>query len=344
MSSDVLGASKNIAQQGAALASQVRDVFGRLQEQVQRVFIGQRQVVELVIASLLADGHVLIEGVPGLGKTLLVRTLAEAIDLRFGRIQFTPDLMPADITGTTMLVDKPGGGHELRFEPGPVLNNIVLADEINRTTPKTQSALLEAMQERQVSVAGRTLRVPEPFIVLATQNPVEQEGTYPLPEAQLDRFLVKLLVNYPSEQEYHQILQGTTSSEVAHASKVCSGDDILRLRSIIRQVPVSSQVRAYAIRVVMATQSDSEYAPAEVRKHVSLGASPRAAQALLLLGKVKALLDNRFAVSCQDIRDVALPVLRHRIVLSYSAKAERITADHLANLAVSAVRELTDRS
>ncbi|MFT3789048.1 MAG: MoxR family ATPase [Tepidisphaeraceae bacterium] len=331
--------TSTLGEAGRAQADRLRTVLTRLKDQVGRVFVGQSDVVDLVLASLIAGGHVLIEGVPGLGKTLLVRTLADAVSLRFSRIQFTPDLMPADITGTTVLVEKMGGGHELQFQPGPVLANIVLADEINRATPRTQSALLEAMQEGQVSVSGRTIPVPQPFIVLATQNPVEQEGTYPLPEAQLDRFLVKLLVHYPSEHEYAVILDRTTQNAVAKAEAVCSGEEIAELRRIARDVPVSTQVKNYAVRLTMATQPDSPYAPAEVRKQVALGASPRATQALLLLGKVRALMQGRFAVSCQDLRELAKPVLRHRLVLSFSARSERVPADRLIESIIAAVPE-----
>jgi MoxR-like ATPase len=251
--------------------------------------------------------------------------------------------MPSDITGTTVLTERPGGGHELRFQPGPLLSSIVLADEINRATPKTQSALLEAMQERQISAGGRTLTVPDPFIVLATQNPIEQEGTYPLPEAQLDRFMVKLVVGYPKEEEYHAILNRTASAENVAAHAVCGQADILRLRAIARQVPVSHQVRTYAIRLTIATQPLSPYAPADVDRYVSLGASPRAAQGLLLLGKVRALLDGRFAVSCEDIRQVAPSVLRHRLVLGFAAQAQKVSADRVIEEVLRSVSEISEK-
>ena len=326
----------------AAQARQVRALFKSLQSAVHRVFVGQRDLVDFTLYSLLADGHILIEGVPGLGKTLLVRTLAETLSVPMSRIQFTPDLMPADITGTTILTEKEGGGHELRFQPGPLVASIVLADEINRATPKTQSALLEAMAERQISVAGRTIKLPEPFVVLATQNPLEQEGTYPLPEAQLDRFLVKLLVDYPTEQEYHQILEKTTSETIVdEAQERFSGADVIEARRIIRQVIVASQVRTFAIRLVMATQPTSAYAPAMIKKHVAFGAGPRAAQALLMLAKVHAMISGRFSVSCQDLRDVALPVLRHRLILNFAGLSERVAADDLVRAAISAIPELS---
>jgi MoxR-like ATPase len=322
-------------------AQRVQRLVTSLREEIHRVFVGQQELVDFVLFALIADGHVLIEGVPGLGKTLLVRTLASALKLPMSRIQFTPDLMPADITGTNVLAETEGGGHELRFQPGPLIASIILADEINRATPKTQSALLEAMQERQVSVSGRTIHLPEPFMVLATQNPIEQEGTYPLPEAQLDRFMVKLLVDYPTEPEYDHILERTTGAIVAKVLTEFSGEDILGARTIVREVPASQQVRSYAVRIVMATQPGSAISPPTVRKHVAYGAGPRAAQSLLLLGKVKAILGGRFAVSCDDIRAVAVPVLRHRLVLNFSGISERISPDSIAKAALESVSELS---
>lgn len=322
-------------------ASRFRDVFDRLKREVHKVFVGHNELVENVLAVLLSDGHVLLEGVPGLGKTLLARTLASALRLEFSRIQFTPDLMPADIIGTMMLTEKEGGGHELRFAEGPLMAHFILADEINRATPKTQSALLEAMQERQVSVGRRTMRLPEPFIVVATQNPIEQEGTYPLPEAQLDRFLVKLIVGYPREQEYHQILQRTTEAQRPEIEPVSTGEEVVAMRQIVRQVAVTDQVRGYAIRLVMATQPGSPHAPAMINRVVALGSSPRGAQGLLLMGKVRALLGGRFAVSCQDVRDVALPVLRHRVLLSFEGQSDRVDADELVKAVVGSVSELS---
>jgi MoxR-like ATPase len=324
-------------------AAAVRSLFSALRDEVHRVFVGQEELVKFVLYSLLADGHVLIEGVPGLGKTLLVRTLADAMQLSFSRIQFTPDLMPADITGTTVLSERADrSGHELQFQPGPLVANVVLADEINRATPKTQSALLEAMQERQISASGRTIRLPDPFIVLATQNPVEHEGTYALPEAQLDRFMVKLLVDYPTEDEYHQILDRTTSSDRQSVTSRFDGQSLIDARMTVREVPVSRQVQTYVIRVIMATQPESPLAPSEIRKFIAYGAGPRAAQSVLLMAKVRALMEGRFAVSCQDVRDVALPVLRHRLVLNFAALTERVSADRLAAAAMAAVPELSE--
>jgi MoxR-like ATPase len=327
--------------EGRNRAQRVQRLVTSLREEIHRVFVGQQELVDFVLSALIADGHVLIEGVPGLGKTLLVRTLASAVKLPMSRIQFTPDLMPADITGTNVLAETEGGGHQLRFQPGPLVASIILADEINRATPKTQSALLEAMQERQISVAGRTIRLPEPFMVLATQNPIEQEGTYPLPEAQLDRFMVKLLVDYPTEPEYDHILERTTGAFTPKVLAEYSGEDILAARAIVREVPASQQVRSYAVRITMATQPGSPISPPTVRKYVAFGAGPRAAQSLLLMGKVKAILGGRFAVSCEDIRAVALPVMRHRLVLNFTGISERITPDTVVKAAVAAVSELS---
>jgi MoxR-like ATPase len=324
-----------------AQTERFREVFNRLKQEIHKVFVGHDELVEHVLAVLLSDGHVLIEGVPGLGKTLLARTLASALRLDFSRIQFTPDLMPADIVGTMVLHEKESGGHELRFEQGPVVANFVLADEINRATPKTQSALLEAMQERQVSVSRRTIPLPAPFIVVATQNPIEQEGTYPLPEAQVDRFMVKLLIGYPEEREYHDILQRTTEVAMPDVAPVSSGEEILAMRRITRSVAISEQVRGYAIRLVMATQPGSPHAPAAVNNAVALGSSPRGAQGLILLGKVRAILGGRFAVSCADLRAVALPVLRHRVLLGFQGQSDRVNPDDIIRAVVSSVGELS---
>ena len=323
-------------------AGHFREVFTKLKTEVHKAFVGQDEVVESVLSVLLSDGHLLLEGVPGLGKTLLAHTLARTLHLDFSRIQFTPDLMPSDIVGTMVLHEKEGGGHELRFQEGPIISNFILADEINRATPKTQSAMLEAMQERQVSVARQTIRLPEPFIVIATQNPVEQDGTYPLPEAQLDRFMIKLVVSYPSEADYLGILNRTTGTRTSEIRPVSSGPEIMRMREIVRAVPVSEQVQRYAVRMVMATQPGSAYATEKVNRSVALGASPRGVQSLILMGKVRALIGGRFAVSCQDIRDVAVPVLRHRVMLGFEGLSARVDTDELIREIIGSLQELSD--
>jgi len=329
------------AEEAQEKSQRFRSTLDRLRDEIHRVVVGQDAVVDGVLAALFCDGHALLEGVPGLAKTLLVRTLAAALRLDFSRIQFTPDLMPADIVGTMVLHEVEGGGHQLRFEEGPLVANFILADEINRATPKTQSALLEAMQERTITVSRKTRPVPEPFVVLATQNPIEQEGTYPLPEAQLDRFLVKLLVDYPAEEEYREILARTTGERMPEAHPVATAEEVLELRSVVRQVPVPEQVETYAIRLMMATQPNSSYAPDAVNRHVSLGSSPRGAQGLLLVGKYNALNDGRFAVSCEDVRRAAPDVLRHRVLLNFEGQAKRVRPDDIIQAAVEAVPELS---
>ncbi|WP_145444661.1 AAA family ATPase [Mucisphaera calidilacus] len=315
--------------------------FTAIEAEIGKVFVGHADLVRLVLSTLMADGHILIEGVPGLGKTLLVRTLSEVVDLDFARVQFTPDLMPTDLTGTHAIIEKPGGGLELQLEPGPIVTHLLLADEINRATPKTQSALLQAMQERQVSLGKDTIDLPNPFMVLATQNPIEQEGTYPLPEAQLDRFMVKLLVDYPQEGEYATILQRTTGEAMPEIRHVCSGERLLEMRRTVRQVAASDQILSYATRLVMATQPGSRYATDRVNRYVSMGASPRAGQALLLMGKVQALLENRFTLSVHDLRRIALPVLRHRMVLRFEALADGHDVDGLVGEILETVSEST---
>ena len=319
-------------------AAEFKQVFQAVKSEIGKMIVGQEDIVDGILTALFAGGHVLLEGVPGLGKTMLVRTLADAVSLKFSRIQFTPDMMPADIQGTMVLTETAGGGHELTFQEGPLVANLVLADEINRATPKTQSALLEAMQERQITVGRRTTKLPEPYCVMATQNPVEQEGTYPLPEAQLDRFLFKLIVGYPREDEYAAILGRTTGADEVTVSHVATSADINRLRVVARAVPVSEAAHAYAVRLVMATQPGSDYAPASVNSYASLGSSPRGAQGLILAGKVRALLSDRFAVCVEDIRSTAKAVLRHRIVVNYSAQAGNVTADSLIDDILESVK------
>lgn len=313
-------------------------VFNKIKAEICNMMVGQDDVIEGVLTALLAGGHVLLEGVPGLGKTMLVKSLSEAIDLKFSRIQFTPDMMPADIQGTSVLVETEGGGHEITFQEGPLISSLVLADEINRATPKTQSALLEAMQEKQITVGKRTIKLEEPYCVMATQNPVEQEGTYPLPEAQLDRFLFKLIVGYPDEQDYHAILDRTTGNQNITITPASNGEEIKQMREVVRAVPVPEQSKAYAIRLVMGTQPDGEYSPKIVNEYVALGSSPRGAQGLLLAAKVKALLGGRFAVSLDDIRDVAVPVLRHRMVINFHGQSEGVTADDIVKEVLATVK------
>lgn len=294
------------------------------------MMVGQDELVEGVLVAFFAGGHVLMEGVPGLGKTMLVRTLADAVHLKFSRVQFTPDLMPADIIGTNLIVEDAEGRKSFQFQPGPVFANIVLADEINRATPKTQSALLEAMQEHHVTVGGIQHPLEEPFLVLATQNPLEMEGTYPLPEAQLDRFFFKLKVRFPSADELHTILDRTTAVDRPQIEKVLKDPEEMRvLRTVVRQVPLAREIQAHAIALVMGTHPDTEQAPALTKKYVRYGASPRAAQALILAGKIYALLDGRFHVARADLDRAALAALRHRVILNFEGEAEGTTTDDI---------------
>src|SRR5688572_14882928 len=319
-------------------AARFQSVYKDIKTQICRMMVGQEEVIDGVMTALFAGGHVLLEGVPGLGKTMLVRCLSQAVHANFSRIQFTPDMMPADIQGTSVLTENEAGHHELRFQEGPLVSNLVLADEINRATPKTQSALLEAMQERQITVGRRTIKLQEPFCVLATQNPVEQEGTYPLPEAQLDRFLFKLVVGYPKEEDYAGILDRTTGDADVRIDAATDGAEIVRLRHVVRAVPVPSHAKKYAIHLVMATQPGSQYAPAMVNEYVALGSSPRGAQSLLLAAKVRALVNGRFAVSTSDIRDVVLPVLRHRLMVNFHGQSDNITDEKVVNEVLRTVR------
>lgn len=320
-------------------AAQFCEAYERIKAEICKMMVGQEDVIDGVLTALMAGGHVLLEGVPGLGKTILVRSVGEALDLKFSRIQFTPDMMPADIQGTSILVEKAGGGQQVEFREGPLVANVVLADEINRATPKTQSALLEAMQEKQLTIGNRTIKLDEPYCVMATQNPVEQEGTYPLPEAQLDRFLFKLVVGYPQESEYHDILNRTTSSEDVRISHVSSGKEINMLREIVRSVPVPKHVQSYAVRLVMGTQPKSEYAPTIVNDYVSLGSSPRGAQSLLLAGKVRALIAGRFAVSGDDVKGIAISALRHRVMANFHGISEGVTADQIIEAVLAEVKQ-----
>jgi MoxR-like ATPase len=314
-----------------------RDRFAAITREIGRRIVGHETIVDLTVTSLLAGGHVLLEGIPGVGKTSLVHTLADVLHLTFSRIQFTPDLMPADIVGTNIVQEHAGRGTVFEFQPGPVFANIVLADEINRATPKTQSALLEAMQDVSVSVGRTTYRLEQPFFVLATQNPLEMEGTYPLPEAQLDRFFFKLRVEYPTEEGLHEILDRTTQPADTAVARVVDGAGILAMREIARAVPIARPVQAYAIRLTLGTHPDSAYATPLVRKYVRYGASPRAAQALVLGGKIHALMRGRAYVSDEDIRAVAAPALRHRLLRNFDGEAERIDPDDLIQELLSRV-------
>ena len=320
-------------------AEQFRQAYRRLKGEIGKVIVGHGDIVDGVLTCLFVGGHALLEGVPGLGKTLLVRTLSQVLDLKFSRIQFTPDLMPADIIGTTIISETPEGRRTFSFQSGPIFAQIVLADEINRATPKTQSALLEAMQERQVTVGGTVHKLREPFFVMATQNPIEQEGTYPLPEAQLDRFFFKLVVNYSTREEMSTILDRTTRNEWPQPTKVMSGPEIEEWQKLIREVIVAAPVQDYAIRLVLASHPQGEFASADTNRYIRCGASPRGAQSIVLAAKVRALLDGRYNVSFDDIRKVYLPAMRHRILLNFEAQAENIPSDQVLAGILNEVKE-----
>ena len=315
-----------------AAAKRLTEAYHTIRTEMAKAIIGQEQVLEELLICIFARGHAILEGVPGLAKTLMVSSLAQCLDLAFARVQFTPDLMPSDITGTEVIQEnRASGQREMQFLKGPIFGNIILADEINRTPPKTQAALLEAMQERQVSVGGKRLPMLDPFFVLATQNPIEQEGTYPLPEAQQDRFMFKIFVEYPSWDEEFDVVRLTTAGQEAGLSQVLSGEQILELQEIIRRVPVSDHVIQYAMKLVRATRVHEDGAPKIVKDYVSWGAGPRACQYLILGGKVRAVLHGRWHVSTEDIQAVAKPVLRHRVVTNFNADAEGYDTDRLVD-------------
>jgi len=314
-----------------------REGFDALRSEVAKVIVGHEDNVEGTLTALIAGGHVLLEGVPGLGKTLLVRTLADALRIKFSRIQFTPDLMPADLIGTNVVVESPEGGRKFEFQAGPVFANLVLADEINRATPKTQSALLEAMQEKSVTVGGKTYALGRPFFVLATQNPLEQEGTYPLPEAQLDRFFFKLLVQFPGAREIEAILDRTTEGHDPKAEPVFDGERVVEMGKLARQIPISDELRRYGIALVLATHPENELSTMMSRQYVRYGSSPRGAQAIILAAKIRAILDHRFHVSRDDIKAVAPMALRHRLILNFEGQAENIAPDDIIADALESV-------
>ncbi len=306
-----------------------RQAYESLRAEIGKVIVGHDAIVEGTLIAIFGGGHVLLEGVPGLGKTLLVRTLSEVLDMSFNRIQFTPDLMPADILGTNIVMEVAGGRREFQFQRGPIFAHLVLADEINRATPKTQSAMLEAMQEKSVTAGGEIRKLGEPFFVLATQNPIDQEGTYPLPEAQLDRFFFKLIVGYPNSAELTEVLTRTTEGDKPDIARILVKEQIIELQKLVRQVPVAGHVKDYAVRLVLATHPKSETAAPISNQYLRFGSSPRGGQTLMLAAKVRALIQGRFNVSFDDIQAVAPAALRHRLILNFEAEAEGVTTDHI---------------
>ena len=334
----------SIAETMEKRARQFVDRYTAVQEQISRVIVGHEEIIHGVLTCLFVGGHCLLEGVPGLGKTLLVRTLAKVLKLDFSRIQFTPDLMPADILGTNMVMETPDGKRFFEFQRGPIFTQICLADEINRATPKTQSAMLETMQEGSVTAAGTRYQLKRPFLVMATQNPIEQEGTYPLPEAQLDRFFFKLLVGYSDRRQLGTIVDRTTREESIEPSTVMDGEEILKWQGLIREVILAGHLQDYIVRLVLATHPDGQFVTETSSNYVRWGASPRAAQALALAGKIRALLDGRYNVSFEDVRRVYLPALRHRIIVNFEAQAEGIEPDEILLEILERVPEKDDEA
>jgi MoxR-like ATPase len=328
-----------IAEQQSLSVAEFREIAYAIEDEVGHVMVGQREVVREVLICIIAGGHALLEGVPGLGKTMLVRTLADSLDLHFNRIQFTPDLMPADITGTNILIESETGERRFAFQQGPIFSNLVLADEINRATPKTQAALLESMQERTCTVAGIMHPMLKPFFVLATQNPLEMEGTYPLPEAQLDRFFFKLIVSYPSEVDLLEILRRTTADLESTVTPVAGGQAIVELGKLARQVPIASSVTDFVVRLVMATHPENARATPTIKRYVRYGVSPRGAQSMVLASKIRALMEGRLNVAFDDIRAVALPALRHRMILNFEAESSGVTTDDVLTTLMNEVPE-----
>ena len=332
--------TSKIDEQDLKAAEQLSSVYEKLREELGRVIIGQQEVLKQILIAMFSRGHCLLEGVPGLAKTLMISTIADLLSLKFSRIQFTPDLMPSDITGMEILEEEEGTGHRrLRFVKGPIFANIILGDEINRTPPKTQAALLQAMQEYQVTTAGENFDLEAPFLVLGTQNPIEQEGTYPLPEAQLDRFMFRINVTYPSFEEELQIAETTTSEGLPHLEPLLDRQEILDVQQIVRRVLISKSVSSYAVKLVRATRPESSESPEFVRKYLTWGAGPRACQSILLGAKANALLEGRVHVSTDDIRYVAIPVLRHRLVTSFSAESDGMSTDQIVKQLFETIQE-----